>query len=79
MEGIDGALGTLVFDFNGTIVQSSGELKDGHKVAQVVLSILKECRLVLKGSFMRRIEVASGAECFLITVANDNVYVVKKN
>eukprot|EP01147_Barroeca_monosierra_P001842 gene1842-4940_t len=71
--------GRIVADLDGKIIQSFGDLTNDHETAHSVLQILKASRLTLRSAPLKRIEIASGDKSILVTIANNNIFIVRIN
>jgi hypothetical protein len=74
-------LGSLTLDYNGSILQSSGELQGDVKTAKVIYNMLQDTNAILsktsKDGF-KRFTVSYPNFNILTTLIHDKIYVVKR-
>jgi hypothetical protein len=87
MEGIslpeiEGQVGVLVLKLDGSVLSASGELAEDSSLPQTFVGLLQDANSLIKTSGkespFKRLTVAFSNASYVLTVAQNKIYVVKK-
>lgn len=82
---VPGKVGSLVLNMQGKLLKSDGELEaEAEKHAALFFNMLQDASAVLgavgsKDDPFKRLSINCGSFVYVVTVANETIYVVKKD
>eukprot|EP00045_Choanoeca_perplexa_P017131 m.242946 g.242946 ORF g.242946 m.242946 type:complete len:92 (+) comp17457_c1_seq1:2810-3085(+) len=77
IQAIRHQVGWLISDFNGSIIESSGQLLNQASIAAQALSLLQDTQQIIQQQPLRRLEIAGSKYSYRITLTAKHIYVVK--
>lgn len=82
LNDVEGQVGTLKLNLDGSVVSSSGDLAEDPDLPNIIVSLLQDVNAIVKNSGkespFKRLTVAFSQSSFVVTIANGKIYVVKK-
>ncbi|PRP89465.1 hypothetical protein PROFUN_01328 [Planoprotostelium fungivorum] len=72
-------LGTLVLQFNGTVVQSTGDLKNDPNTSKLIIGLLQDVNSLIESSGKMDVFKRLSMDCvYAVTIFDNQIHVVRK-